>query len=368
MENNLSIKYIVYCTINIETKFIYIGVHKTLKPYEFDGYLGNGVYVNHPSSYNRAKTFFQRAVQKYGPSKFIRQTIAVFDTENEAFDLERQIVTENFLKRNDVYNTALGGVNGGYYTTCIKVYQYSKEGRFINEFPSILDAAKKINVNHRSLWRAIHSKSRCSNYFWTVYYYENLDLSKMKQYNGFIKKPVYQYSNNGEYECCYDSIKDASRVLNIKDSNISRSIKLGVICHNKYFTSVYAPSFSIAKSDQINHSKVYQYDLEGNFIAEYENMNQAKKSLNIKGNIYQAIKLQNICNGFQWRFEKYDSILKPINKSGRPRKIGKYDKDWNLIKIYPTLSSCKKENGCSVQHVLSGRNQFSKGFRYKYEE
>lgn len=43
MENNL--KWIVYCTTcNINNK-IYIGVHKT-NPEIFDGYLGNGCYLN----------------------------------------------------------------------------------------------------------------------------------------------------------------------------------------------------------------------------------------------------------------------------------------------------------------------------------
>ena len=59
--------------------------------------------------------------------------------------------------------------------------------------------------------------------------------------------------------------------------------------------------------------------------------------------------------------------LPPItSKSGRPRKVGKYDKDWNLIKEYNSLAECKRENGSGMQHVLSGRDEFAKGFRYKY--
>ena len=46
MENDLNYKYIVYMTINNINNYIYVGVHKTLTPYEFDGYLGNGIYIN----------------------------------------------------------------------------------------------------------------------------------------------------------------------------------------------------------------------------------------------------------------------------------------------------------------------------------
>ena len=42
-------KYILYCTTNLVNKFIYVGWHKTENPYEFDGYLGNGLTINTPS-------------------------------------------------------------------------------------------------------------------------------------------------------------------------------------------------------------------------------------------------------------------------------------------------------------------------------
>ena len=32
-------KYIVYLTMNLVNKKIYVGVHKTKTPYKFDGYL-----------------------------------------------------------------------------------------------------------------------------------------------------------------------------------------------------------------------------------------------------------------------------------------------------------------------------------------
>ena len=52
MENNF--KYIIYQTINLVNNKIYIGVHKT-NPTIFDGYIGNGVNINHPSTYMNPK-------------------------------------------------------------------------------------------------------------------------------------------------------------------------------------------------------------------------------------------------------------------------------------------------------------------------
>ena len=73
-------KCIVYITINTINNKIYVGVHKTNTPYEFDGYLGCGVKVNDRYTYRFCHTPFEAAVNKYGPKKFKRYTLYVFDT------------------------------------------------------------------------------------------------------------------------------------------------------------------------------------------------------------------------------------------------------------------------------------------------
>lgn len=366
MENNLT-KYIVYCTTCTINNKIYIGVHKT-NPEIFDYYLGNGAYANKPSTYEQSKTKFQYALKKYGVKNFIRITIAIFDKEQDAYDLEEEIVNKEFLKRSDVYNVSLGGNHADIPELAYTTYQYDEYGNFIQEYYSLKEASISIGKSFRSIWRAVKEKCKCGNYFWTTTKYDKLDLSKMKSYEGLHKIPVFQYDINGNYDCCYDSIRDASRILGIHSSNLSTAIKLGTVCHNKYFTSVYSPNYSIAKDTIIKSRPVYQYDLQGNFIAEYKNQQQAKNSLNIKGDIYKAIKLGRQCGNFQWTFEKFDSIAPIKPKAGKARRVGKYDKDWNFIEEYKSLAECKRVNGSGMVHVLTGRDEFAKGYRYKYLE
>lgn len=362
-----SFKYIVYCTTCIVTKKIYIGVHKTQNPNVFDGYIGCGCYANSPCTYNKPKTKLQQAINEYGPKKFIRNTIAVFDTDEEAFQLEKAIVTKEFLKRNDVYNQVLGGSGG--FTASVPVFEYTEQGVFIKEYPSINGAACANNVDFRSIYRAIDEKIKCKGHFWTKVKFEQLDITKMYQYTGLPKQPIFQYSLDGTYDCCYDSLHDASRVLHIHHTNISTAAKLGTRCCDKYFTFTYAPNFSQARNTQVNSSSVHQYDLDGNYIASFNSMAEAKKATGIKSDIYKAIKLGHTVGNFQWSFEKLNKIApNELPKSGKAKQVGKYDKDWNLIKIYPTLAACKKENGSGMQHVISGRDEFAKGFRYKYIE
>lgn len=129
-------KYLVYLTLCIPNNKIYIGVHETADPNVFDGYIGNGVNIFKPSSYKKSKTPFHYAVNKYGVDAFKRTTLAIFDDAQSAFDLEKTLVNDEFLKRNDTYNVKLGGEGGCAEDRKVKVYMYDLSGNFVREFES----------------------------------------------------------------------------------------------------------------------------------------------------------------------------------------------------------------------------------------
>jgi hypothetical protein len=93
-------KYIVYKTTNLVNGKIYIGVHATETPYEFDGYLGSGVGI-------------QRAIRKHDKIHFKRETLFVFDSHEDAYAQESKLVTLDFVKRLDTYNMTTGGCGVG---------------------------------------------------------------------------------------------------------------------------------------------------------------------------------------------------------------------------------------------------------------
>ena len=101
MENDLilNMKYIVYITVNVINNKIYVGVHNTENPEIFDGYLGCGVNINTPSSYKNSKTPFQFAVNRYGINSFKRIVLYVFNSKEEAYNKEVEIVTQEFINR-----------------------------------------------------------------------------------------------------------------------------------------------------------------------------------------------------------------------------------------------------------------------------
>lgn len=77
---------------------IYIGVHSTENL--DDGYMGSGRVI-------------QRAIKKHGAENFTKTILETFLTKEAMFAREKEVVTESFLTRKDVYNLRRGG-NGGF--------------------------------------------------------------------------------------------------------------------------------------------------------------------------------------------------------------------------------------------------------------
>lgn len=93
--------YIVYRTTNLVNGKYYIGKHKCQSPN--DGYLGSG-------------TLLKQAIKKHGRGSFRREILHQCDTEEQAYQLEQQIVTESLMNDPQCYNMRTGG-DGGFTRT-----------------------------------------------------------------------------------------------------------------------------------------------------------------------------------------------------------------------------------------------------------
>jgi len=106
-------RHTVYKTTNTANGKVYIGVHETENP--DDSYMGSGMIL-------------RRALRKYGKQAFVKEVLHEFDSREEMFSKERELVTPAFCNREDNYNLIPGG-EGGWYVVNQGLMDRSPEWR-----------------------------------------------------------------------------------------------------------------------------------------------------------------------------------------------------------------------------------------------
>lgn len=157
---------------------------------------------------------------------------------------------------------------------------------------------------------------------------------------------AYIYDVNGNFIDELNNPLDFDEVLN--------GLKKG----NYYICPLYdEKGFSKAKKMNIQNRKVYKYDINGNFMEEYETQTLAEKR-NKYSNITKAIKLKEPCrNGFFWSLQR----LPKLNWKDK-KWVQKYDLEGNYIRGYKFIKECRREE--HIEGVL--KDLIVDGFKYNY--
>ena len=296
-------KWIVYCTTCLVNGKVYIGVHKTQDPDVFDGYLGCGIEIGY--SLKNPKTAFQYALKKYGYNNFKRTVLYVFDTEEDAYNKEAEIVTIDFVKRRDTYNSILGGLHSG----CIGkwIYEYDINGKFKAEYWGVKAHAEEIGCDPMSLTMACEQKRSFRNSYWS---YEKVEQLNLTDYKLNLFSTIYQFTLDGELVGEWENVNEICKAFNATQANIYSALNKKSSAKGFYF-------------------------------------------LKDKDKIYDILKSKEVYNTL------------PKLKCGEKRKIAQYDLDGNLIKVYDSIKECRKEFSKCIDCAKGIRKQ-TKGFTFKY--
>ncbi|WP_335965759.1 NUMOD1 domain-containing DNA-binding protein [Galbibacter sp. PAP.153] len=114
---------------------------------------------------------------------------------------------------------------------------------------------------------------------------------------------------------------------------------------------------------------VYQYDIEGNFIAEYDCLENASSAVNAyKTCVGNACVGQNkTCKGYYWSYILFDKY--PINMDARKKKVLQLELDGEIVGEYNSVSEANEVTGISktcISRVCRGEREQTGGYIFKY--
>ena len=170
--------YLYKITNSINDRF-YVGVTSQ----DINNYWGSGIAI-------------KNALKKHGRKSFKKEVLAIYHDKKEAYDIERELITSEFIGSNPLcYNMCVGGKGGDLYDRSGENNpMYGTKGAFYG---------KK---------RPDHSKSMSGD----------KNPMKREDIRGKFNKPVDQYDLKGNYINTWDSIKEASLKTGTLPCSISR--------------------------------------------------------------------------------------------------------------------------------------------------
>lgn len=154
--------YLYKITNTINDRY-YVGVHSTENL--DDGYMGSGKIL-------------QQAVEKYGAENFKKEILKFFESAEQMYDKEKEIVNEQFLSRDDTYNLRIGGSGGWDYVNK-------------NQLNHTEDSIEKLRESLKK-WHSENDTSGKNNPFFGKKHSE-----QTKQYISQKRKEYYE--NGGEH-------------------------------------------------------------------------------------------------------------------------------------------------------------------------
>jgi hypothetical protein len=122
---------------------------------------------------------------------------------------------------------------------------------------------------------------------------------------------VYQYDLDGNFIKEYPSQIVASEQINVSEVTFRRHIwRNRQTCKGFIFTEtlyIKLPKKLLPKKSRINNTskKIVQYDLNGNFVKEWNRPMEITNTLNIKYKTLHACLNgdNNTCNGYKWEYK-----------------------------------------------------------------
>ncbi len=304
----------VYKHTNIYNGKVYIGMTSKDNPAIRWGKQGSGYSKN---------LHFTATIKKYGWDEgFTHEVLFAFETKAEAEEKEIELIAfYNATNPNLGYNILIGG-------NC-------------TDHPSE-ETRRKQSEAHKGFRHSEKTKQY------------------LRQINLGVKKSA---------EACKHMSESAKKR---KRTPMSQETKDKIGARNKG-KKLFQEQIDLLKSKNI--TTVSQYELNGKFIRTFESAKEAEKALGLSdSHINECCKTEGkskpkSSNGYQWRYRDDGEDIEPLSNFHRFAKIGQYDKDGTLIKIYESAVEASKAvdgDNSAIRKCCNGKLKTYKGYFWKF--
>lgn len=127
------------------------------------------------------------------------------------------------------------------------------------------------------------------------------------------------------------------------------------------------------RSNLYKTKRVYQYDLDGNYIKSFLSVSEAARILQQQGINAYTSSISYACNsklqsayGYIWSYDKISAVKKKV----RHTKVNQYDLNGKCLKTYNSLTEAAKENNInnisSIVNACTGKSKTAGGYIWKY--
>lgn len=317
-------KYSIYIHVNKVNNKVYVGKSGRKVKYRW-GVNGSGYLRGSDQKY------FANAIRKYGWDGFYH--FVIWDnclTSDEANYWERELI--RLYRSNDPtrgYNMTVGGEGCPGRTVSeetreklkenlIKYHnirQYDKKGNLIKVWDTVEDILEYFKPKSNSNLYS-HLNGHQKSFMGYVFKLEN-DETEVSYKIKKTTKQIKCYTKDGVFVKMFDSLTEAAEKLNVPKTNVTMCAKGQIVQTGGYTFRYDDGDYSdivVRKKYDMNYHPVLQVDLDGNVVAEYENITIATKKTGIN-NISRCCRNIGLygnrlmAGGYQWYYkEDYENI------------------------------------------------------------
>lgn len=182
------------------------------------------------------------------------------------------------------------------------------------------------------------------------------------------EKEVAQYDLNGNFIQKYYSITNAACITGISNSGIQSACCLEIKYCKGYQWRYFQGNTDNIGAVEILEKPVYQFDLQGNYVAYYKSCAEAARKTGItKSSINDACMKKIRCShGYYWSYVKR---FEYIPKDRQYTAVACYTDDGVFVKSYISLTHAAKELNVSISclsRAISGYRKHCANYRWRY--